>query len=157
MIYSWTIVWFLWKLPAWLLYLNAAEILTAGAYALAINLVESATVLCVLLVVSMILPRTWFCRGFVARGTALAISGLGFMMYLLFHFQNTEDYPSANLRPWSLLVALVIVPLIVVLSDRIRAVSRALEVLADRATILLYIYMPLSILALLVVLVRWMN
>lgn len=156
MLYSWTMVWFFWKLPAWLFYLNGGEILSAGAYALVLNLLESVAALCLLVLVSLILPRRWFYDSFVARGTALAIAGLSFVMYVSFHFQTTEDYESGYLKPWSLLVALVIVLLVVLLSNRIAMVRKDLEILADRATVLLYVYMPLSIVALLVVLVRWM-
>jgi hypothetical protein len=155
MIYSWTILWFYWKLPSWLHFLNAGEILTVGAYALATNLLESATVLCALVVASLILPRRWLSDSFVARGTALAVSGVGYMMYIDYQFKTKDDYPDLVLKPWSLAVALVAVLLIAVLSGRIAIVRKALELIADRATIFVYIFIPLSILALLAVVVRW--
>ena len=154
MIYSWTLLWFSWKLPSWAFFLSAGEILTAGAYALATNLLESATVLCAVVVASLILPRRWLYDSFVARGTALAISGLGYMMYVAYQFKTKEDYPSLNLKPWSLAVALVLVWLIAVLSGRIPTVRKAMEGLAERATIVLYLSVPTSIVALLVVLAR---
>ena len=156
MVYSWTGLWFFWKLPSWLFFLSAGEILTAGAYSLATNLLESLTVLCAPFIASIVLPRRWFYDRFVARGTALVASGLGYMMHVAYQFKSKDDYPSLNLKPFSVAVALVAVLLIVVLAGRIPIVRKAIEGLADRATIFLYILVPLSIVALLAVLARWM-
>ena len=52
-VYAWTIIWFFWKLPSWLFFLNAGEILTAFAYSLATNLAESLVVLCAPLLLAL--------------------------------------------------------------------------------------------------------
>src|SRR5512140_447536 len=81
-IYTWTILWFFWKLPSWTFFLNVGEMLTMLAYSLATNFAESLLVLCGPLVLGLVLPRKWFSEVFVARGAALSLAGLGYMMFL---------------------------------------------------------------------------
>ena len=155
MVYAWTIVWFFWKLPSWLFFLNAGEIAIAFAYALATNLLESLVVLCAPLFMSLALPKKWFYDLFVARGAALALSGLAYMMYLANQFKTKDDYPSLTLKPWTLGLAVAGILVIVYLAGRLNLFRKLLEVLADRAIIFLYISLPLSLIALVVVIFRW--
>ena len=155
MIYAWTLVWFFWKLPSWLFFLNAGEILIAFAYSLATNLLESIAVLCAPLVMSLALPKAWFQDKFVARGAALVLSGLAYMMYLANQFTTKDSYPSLTLKAWSLALAVVVILLIVYLAGRLNLFRNALEFFADRAIIFLYISLPLSLISLVVVLIRW--
>ncbi len=155
MVYTWEIMWFFWKLPSWLFFLNAGEILIVVAYILGTAFLESLTVLIAPVLLGMVLPRKWFLDSFVARGGALVLSSLGYMMILASQFQGKDDYPSLSLKPWSAALAAIIIILIVFLAGRIGFVRKALEVLADRATIFLYLSMPLSLLSLTAVLVHW--
>lgn len=153
-VYSWTILWFFWRMPGWLYYLNAGEILMAYAYSMATNFVESLVVLSGLLILGIALPKKWFCDVFVARGAALVMAGLGYMMYLGDQFKNTVDFPKLALQAWTVAVAVVGILLIVFLAGRISIIRRVLELLADRATVFLFISIPLSTLAMLVIVAR---
>ena len=157
MVYAWTIVWFFWKLPSWLFFLNTGEIMIVLAYAFATNLVESLAILCAPLAMSMVLPKTWFYDRFVARGAALVISGLGYMMVLANQFKTKDDYPSLTLKGWSLGLAVVLILFIVFLAGRLRLFQKVIEVVADRVIIFLYISVPLSLISLVVVLFRWVT
>jgi hypothetical protein len=157
MVYSWTILWFFYKLPSWLYFLDVGEITTVFAYSLATNLAESIAVLCGPVALSLILPRKWFHDVFVARGGTLAIAGLAYMMYVAFQFKSKDDYPSLTLKPSSLVLVLVLIVVLVYLAGRSHLLRRIVETVADRATIFLYVYMPLSLLALLVVLFHWIT
>ncbi len=154
MIYTWTIMWFFWKLPSWLFFLNTGEILTIFMYSLAVNFVESLIVCCVPILLSAILPQAWFHDAFVPRGTALAIAGLGYMMYLAVQFQTKNDYPSLNLKAWSLALAVAAISLIVFLAGRINVSRKVLQAVAEQATIFLFITIPVSMVSVLVVLFR---
>lgn len=154
MIYTWTIMWFFWKLPSWLFFMNLGEILLTFIYSLSVNFIESILVLCAPVLLCLVLPRKWFYDVFVARGTAMTLTGLGYMMYLAFQFQTKNDYPSINLKPWSLLITLVVILLIVFLVGKISIPRKVLEMLADRATIFLYITIPASLISVAVVLVH---
>ena len=140
---------------SWVNFLSAGEILGVLAYALATDLLESLTVILAPILGSLVLPRKWFHESFVARGTALVVSGLGYMIYVAYQFKTKDDYPSLSLKPWSLALALAAILLIVALAGQIPLVRKVLEGFADRATVFLYLTIPLSIAALLVVLVRW--
>ncbi len=152
MVYTWTIMWFFWKLPSWLFFMNAGEILITFLYSVATNFVESLLVLCAPVFLCLILPRKWFYDLFVSRGAALVIAGLGYMMYLAFQFQGKNDYPSINLKAWSLALAFALLMLIVFLAGKINVSRKILEVVADRATIFLYLTIPVSIISVFVVL-----
>ncbi len=157
MVYSWTIFWFTYKVPSWLYFLNVGEIMTVFSYSLATNLAESLLVLCGPLGLSLVLPRKWFRDMFVARGGALSIAGLAYMMYVASQFTSKDGYPSLTLKPWSVALAAVLIVALVYVVGRIGLIRRIVEVIADQATIFLYIYIPLSIIAVLIVLYHWIT
>jgi hypothetical protein len=153
-VYGWTITWFSWRFPGWLLFLKASEILIVVAYALATNFAESLAALCVPLLLSPVLPKKSFRDVFVARGAALAIAGLAYLMFLTDQFKYKNDYPNLRLETWVLALPIAAIPPLVYLAGRITWLRKILESFADRATIFLYITVPLSILSVLAILVR---
>src|SRR5690349_22735170 len=88
MLSGWTITAFLWKLSAWLLLLNLSEIFTIFSYSMVANLIESLTVLLLLLIVCVLLPASVLCDDFVVRGTILAAGLIGALMaFVRLHMQ----------------------------------------------------------------------
>lgn len=156
MIYSWTILWFFWKLPSLIDFLNIDEILSAFAYILAVNFLESLLVICVPLLLTLILPRKWFYDLFIVRGAALVISFLGFVILLAFQFQTINGYPDLLLNVWSIALTVLIIIFIVYMAGRVTILQKVLGVLADRATIFLYLTIPLSLIAGIVIFFRLM-
>ncbi len=154
MVYSWTSLWFLWKLPSWLYFLNVNEIVITLAYSLVTNLLESLAVLCAPIALSVILPKRWFYDLFVARGASLAILGLGYMMFLAFQFPTNESYPSLALKPWAVALVFGLLMFLIYVVGRTSFLRKVVEALADRATIFLYVSIPLSLISLLVVMTR---
>lgn len=151
-IYSWTMVWFFWKFPSWLNFLSIWEILKVLCYSIATNLLESLVVMVPFLVLAVILPRKWFLDDFVSRSVPPILIGLGYMMYLANQFQGKEDYPSDVLHLVPVVTLAILVAVIIV--GRIDFLRRLIENFADRAIILLYISIPLSLFCLLVVLIQ---
>lgn len=151
-IYAWTILWSFWKLPSWLYFLSIGEILTIYAYAFATNLFESLLVLCVPLGLSLILPRKWFSDVFVTRSLIVVLSVLGYSAYILTQFQSREDYPGGIIRllPVVFLVALILAFPI----GKIKPLVKVLDFFAEQTTIFLYLFIPVSLICLLVVLAR---
>ncbi len=100
----------------------------------------------------VILPKKWFFDGFISRSVIMVLIGLAYMMYLADQFHGMESYPSAalNLAP----VILLAILLAVFLVGKISFLRRLIDGFADRATVLLYISIPLSLVCLLVVLVQ---
>ncbi len=154
MIYAWTLLWFFWRLPSWLDFLNLGEILTQLAYSLATNFIESLIVLCAPVLLALLLPKKWFHDAFIARGASLSVAGLGCLMLLASQFDNKNDYPTFSLHSWIVLLILIAIAALVYLCGRIALVRRILEGLADRTSIFAYLLVPLSLISLLAVIVR---
>ncbi len=152
-VYGWTILWFFWKLPSWLYFLNGGEILTAFAYVLATNLLESLVVLSAPVLLSLALPKKWFGDVFAARGAAVALLCLAYMMYIANQFQTNSDYPDIPLTR-SAILALVLIGLGTFFAGRSSTARKVIEVFSERATIFLYISVPLSLISLLMILGR---
>ena len=153
-VYAWTLLWFFWKVPGWLYYLNVGEILTTLAYALANNFAESLVVICGPLLLALILPTKWFRDVFIARAASLCIAGLVYLILLAYQFNDKDTYPSAYLNPLTLLLVATAIAGLVYLCGRVTPLRKAMEVMADRASIFAYIMAPLSIVSLVVVVVR---
>jgi hypothetical protein len=154
LIYSWTIIRFLLVFPTWRRHLTAGEINGALANGLAINLLESALVLGVLVLVAACLPEPWFRGAFVARGTVLAISTLAYMWFLGDQLKLQGMFPALSLPGWALILPLPGIIALSYLAGRWSAPRRALQVFAENATIFLYIMPPLSLIAVMVILLR---
>jgi hypothetical protein len=153
-VYTWTLLWFFWKVPSWLFFMNAGDLLAVIPYLFATNFAESLVVLCGPLLLSLVLPKTWFHDVFVARGAGLSIAALGYMMYLANQFKNKSDYPTLSLQLWSVLLAFAGIAVLGYLFGRFKILRRIMELISDRATIFVYILVPLSVLSLLVIIVR---
>lgn len=156
MTYGWTLVAFLWKLPSWLHYLNPGEILSIYSYSLLTDFSESIIVLALLIFLCIILPARLMQDVFVLRGTVLALCILGGMMFLLGFYINNEIGLIGTIPAWLVILACTIVVLVLLdfLSRKFRLVASALTGLADRLTIFLYVNLPLSLLAFVVVVAR---
>ena len=154
-VYSWTLLWFFWKYPSWLYFLNLGEILTVLAYSLATNFFESLLVLAAPLALAVVLPKKWFYETFVARGITLVLPILGYMMVLAYQFESKIDYPTEALN-WAPVV-LAVTLLLVFIVGRVGFLRKALEFFADRATIFIYLTIPLSLASVLVVVIRMLT
>jgi hypothetical protein len=151
MLYSWTILWFLWKLPSWLFFMTAPEILEVFAFAMVNTLLESLVVLSVPVLLSLTLPDKWFHEIFVARGASFVFLSLGYLMFFAFQFQE-ETYPKLLLflTPG----VFVVIFCFVYFSGKLAIVRRVIESFADRAVIFLYLLIPISVIAVLFIIFR---
>jgi len=152
MISSWSLIHFFWRLPSLLHYSTFGEIAVFVSYLVVINLFESVLVLLVPLLLAIILPQKWFYAQFVTKGTSLVILGLGLLM--LFYGNLIAGF----LSPWVLILKVLIIGLILLvltfLIDRVGFLNRSIQEFSNRAIIFLYIWIPVSITSLLIVLVR---
>jgi len=113
LVYGWTMIVFLWKLPSWILYLTLGEILAVFAYSMTFALLESFLILTLLLLACMALPPAWMRDAFVTRimlyMARYAVVGYDFIRFLI---------------PWSL-AALALTGLAAFFSTRLRWMVRA--------------------------------
>ena len=148
LIYGWSAYWFIWNLPSWLSFLTAGEITVICAYALFTNFLESLFVLALVLALCFCLPAAWLYDDFVFRGAIAAVCMLIYLMLML-----SQYIPLSQMGYYGLLTMLIIV-LVIRFPGRIRIFRAGVKALADRSIIFAYITVPLSIIAMFVVLVR---
>lgn len=156
MTYGWTLVAFLWKLPSWLKYLTFGEIFSVYSYSLLTNFAESVLCLAIILILCVILPPHFLRDVFTLRGTIFSISLLGTMMFVLSFYSDDNPALMGGLPVWLVILSgsSLLMILLDFLSRKAREVAPALLWLADRLIIFLYINLPLTVIALVVVAVR---
>lgn len=152
-VYSWTIVWFFWKLNGWLVYLNLGEIGMILIYALATNLLESLFVLSVPVLIGMVLPAPWYLDRFIARSTAWLLPGLSYLVFAAYQFEGRSKFHQSLIIQVGLPV-LILMMIFIFASIKWQRASRLLENIADRATIYIFVFLPLSVLSLMIVILR---
>ena len=156
LVYSWTLFTSFYKLPSWMFYLTISQILSVYAYSFSIDLVESV----IALIGVLFLEFTIFLalrnrEEFQARSIILAVVVLGTSMLRLALFQSYEDinaFLGGEVLWWAIAIPLGLI--LAVFIPKIRVVRNILEGFAERATVFVYIYIPLSLVSLIAVLVR---
>ena len=152
MIYPWTLTRYFWKLSSWILFASVGDLAAFFAYMVVVNLLESILILLVPLAMSIVLPGKWFYDRFKTRSVALVLFGLGYLIYLNKNLHADSPFPLTLVR-W-IPVSGVAILVLVFLVDQVGFLRRVLDELANRLTIFLYISIPVSVIALLVVLIR---
>jgi hypothetical protein len=153
LIHGWTLIWLFWKLPSWEHFLTFGEISAVFAYSMTTDLLESLVIMLALLSFCMVLPGNWFKDVFLARASLVVILGLGYMMYIASHISSNHDsYPTGLVRLIPVFGILILA--LSVFLGRISFTRNLIENLADRATIFSYIFLPLGLTSLLVVIAR---
>ena len=149
MLYGWTTYRVIQKLPSWLLFLTFQEIVSNYAQTLFFNLVEVLLVIGIIVFINLLLPQKFFLNMFVARGSMLSSLGLGYLMYLAFAIGQSKlsQFPWRTFQ-WAPLIFLVIF-LVAIFLPYVGPIRKTVEDFADRAIILLYVWVPLTGLGLL--------
>jgi hypothetical protein len=155
LVYTWTLYTSFWKLPSWLFFLQVGEILSIYAYAFVVNFLESVLLLVIALVPALFLPYRWWTEAFIPKGFALILIVLGSAL-LHISLYRTPDTRAMLINSqffWWIVTSLIAV-ILTWLVGRVPWFRSGLESLADRFIIFLYIYLPLTVIGLLIVLAR---
>lgn len=151
--YGRTIYIFLFKVPAWQTFLRAAEIGSTLAYGLAYDLAESLGMLGFLLGVCVLLPSAWFRDHFVAHAAWFVTFVLGSILLYFRHYAATGLDALAQIESWAVLTLALAIP-VAYAGGRIGPLNRFAVAAADRLIVLLLIFVPASLISILVVLGR---
>lgn len=155
LVYSWTLYASFWKVPSWLFFLNMGQILSIYAYSLVFDLVESVLLFTGMILINFLLPSAWWKEKFLVRSISFLIIFLGAIMLRLHIYRDPslrEEFALTQ-KIWWLYTSAVLL-LGVWLLPKIKLWAQALEIFADRCLIFLYIYLPLTVISILVVIVR---
>jgi hypothetical protein len=151
-VYSWALRGFFYQLSSLILYHALGDILPILSYMLALALLESLVVLISLLALAFILPSSWLIEGFGYKAfLAVIVAGaaaVGLESYITRQLTNTFYLYAGLAASVAILLGLVL------LIERLPPIKRMLVGLLDRLSLFTYIYVPLGILSLLVVLIR---
>ena len=137
-------------------YLTVGQILSVYAYAFSVDLLESILVLAGVL----LLDLTFFLalrnmEEFQPRSILLVLGVLISSMVRLVLFPDYEEmdaFLSGELIWWA--IALPFGLIVAVAASKLKWVRKVLEGVAERALVFLYIYLPLSLISLVVVFIR---
>ncbi len=157
--YGWSLAVTFWKLPSWLLYMTLGDIAIAFCEIFVVNFIESVVFLLGLLALGVILPARWLRNHFSAHGVvpALLLPASAMLHLGLYANADLREAFILSLPLWwggTVLVAAAGLWL----SVRFKRLENVLAELADRMIVFLYLFLPLTFIALLVVIGRnlWM-
>jgi hypothetical protein len=156
-IFSWALYRMFYQVPSWLFFLNIWNILVLAAYVMAYALFESAVILGFIVLLSLILPKKFFKDNFTALGSLIVLT-MSIGAYLIqrkIGILYRLELEQLIIYPILILAAFVVLGVVFsFVLNRFNAAKRLVEAVADRMTIFAYIYIPLGLLSLVVVLAR---
>jgi hypothetical protein len=155
LVYTWTLFTSFWKLPSWLFFLRFGEIISIYSYAFLVNFLESILLLGLALLLAILLPRAWWRDTFISRAFVLIVTIIGSALLHWSRYSSPDvmaRFVNGQITWW--VVTLLLAILLTWLAGRVAGIRQALESMADRFVIFLYVYLPLTALALLIVFAR---
>lgn len=150
--HSWSIRGFLNDLPSLLLYYRLPEILVVFAYMMAFAFLESLLITAGLAFAGGILPSRWLRNGFAYKGLIfVAVGSIG--AYVL-QKNLRYEFPSIQMLALNLVIPLVLIAFLIAASHLWGPLRKVLLDIQDRLSIMLYIYVPLGLVSIVVVVFR---
>jgi hypothetical protein len=156
-VFSWALYRVFWWVPSWLEYLSIWSILIIVSYVLGFALVESLAVFVLVVILSLLFPREYFKDQFIVQGSALSAM-LGLVAFLVQRkvglIYKLELWQTLAFPILILIGALLLVFIFSFVLKRYQRLSRLLLTAAERMTVFAYLYVPLGLIGMLVVIVR---
>jgi hypothetical protein len=152
-VFSWSIVWYLQKMPGWLPYLSIWKVLSILAYTQAFALFESVMLVFLLIALAAILPARWFKDRFIAQGSVIAFTTALWAILFQIISRATSGWTPTKLFLWLSLFLLSLV-LSCVFIHRSKNAAQSVNALAERLSVFFYIYVPLGLVGLVIVIAR---
>lgn len=154
-VYSWAIQGFLYQLSSLILYHQILDIISVLFYLMAFALLESLLVMGGLVLIGFILPRKWFSEGFAYKGfLTTLVAGIAMIELQSYLYSLNYYMPPMNVIYLGLGIALLTLIALILLFQKVPRLRKILLALEERLQIFIYLYVPLGIAGLLVVLFR---
>jgi len=163
LVYSWSLVIFFWDIPSFLLRFSTWDILGYAAYQFTFAFLESTIASLFIFVLGLLLPAKFLRNHFRAGGMALilafAINAIVFKERgeLIAWFANTfsiQVFTAAQIVLSTWAVSLVILPIGLVMIAKKGKIEQALNKFVDNLSVLVGLYVILSLLGIIVVIFR---
>ena len=152
LIYGWASITFFWKVPNWLYFLSLGEIAAVLFYTFASSLLECTIILFIFLFASLVLPTKWLYNKFAVRAS-LIVYTLTFWV-VLFTLNSLIQLPTTSDVITFSIGLLVTSVLAILLAERFSFVQRLVMTIGNRLTIFLYLWLPLGLIGILVIIFR---
>jgi len=156
-VYGFSIYRLFWYIPGWIKFMHAGEILTTIAYVFVFDLLESLLIMAFIIALAVLFPSRLIRDRFDAQGFTIAWLLAGWAILVL---NNINRLYGWSLRQFAVYVILLIlavmfsISLLVVINYRFQKFRSYLASIAERLIVFLYLYLPLSLLSLVVVVFR---
>lgn len=154
-VYGWTLLASFWKVPSWLYFLKISEILSVYAYSFLIDFAESMLLIFLTLLIGMFLPMRWWNAQFISKGVLWISVFMGSIMLRLYTNRAPEFWEGFVYNQWAwwgytFLLALTLDFVVA----RVALMRKGLNGLAERLVMFLYVYLPLTVVSIIIVFVR---
>jgi hypothetical protein len=161
-VFGWSVRGFLFKMPAFALYFGLWDNLLILFYQLAFALLESLIIMAALTVVAMLLSSRLLRDGFAYKGfITILVASVALIMYQGYYEQiefydrlRHNDYTFFGPILYGLATALAILFFLLWIFQRWPRLQKLALMLIDQFEIFTYLYVPLGIVGLLLVIVR---
>lgn len=155
LIYSWAIRGFLYQLSSLRLYYTLGDIFGVFSYLMAFALAESLVIMIGLILIGSILPGKWFRRGFAYKGfIAILVVGIAMIYLDRYLFSLDHAMPPIKMIYLYLGITITLIVSLILLVQNFHQLQKLLLAVEERFQIFIYIYIPLGILGLIVVVLR---
>lgn len=155
LVYGWTLLTSFWKVPSWLFYMSVGEILSIYAYAFVLAFAECMFILFLLISISFVLPRNWWKDIFSSIGVVWMLvieSTVMLRLYTIRQPTQWAEFVYDQGPMWGYAVGIGLMVSILVL--RFSWLQNVIHGFAKRMVPFLYVYLPISVISLIVVFVR---
>lgn len=152
-IHVWSLINVMREIPAWVLRLSIAEMFGVIAYAQLYALIDTLLIFLPLLLLSTILPASWFRNQFVAVGTAVVFITSAWFIYLHLNNWVIEGRETAVLAAWGVTYLLVIVGAYLLIRRRDKVAS-GINNFVQRLSVLSILYLVVDVISIVIIFVR---
>ena len=150
-VFTWAVRSFIYKFPAFILYYGVLDLFSILAYLLTFALLESLLVTALIVGLAALLPGSWLKQGFAYKGFLTVLVAAVATIYIK---ETMTNQPTVKFLATAFGTAFAIWIGLLLLAHFWLPLQRIVLDLADRISIFLYIYLPLGLVSVSVVLIR---
>jgi energy-converting hydrogenase Eha subunit A len=149
-VFSWAVYAFLHQMPSSLLYTGLGELAVIFCLVMAIALLESVLVCALIILLCMIFPRHWLREAFAVKGSMAVLAAAIAAIFA----KQFDMYPIQPAFLAILAACLVAWIVSIFLLNRYPNLQKALSSFINRFNVFAYIYVPLGIIGIMIILIR---
>ncbi len=151
-VHSWSLRMFFFRVPSFLLYMGVGQILAVLAYMMAFALLESLFVTLILILVSAILPLKWLRDGLGYKSFIIIL--VAAVASYLIQREIESTYPGIKtLLLWAAETGTPMIALLL-LAGFFKPVRKVFQFLSEQVSVMVFIYLPIGVISLVVVIFR---